>query len=85
MSRLVLRFENAMLKEVPLGTQPVTIGRAPDNDIQPSNLAVSNYHAASVRRSRVPRRSRIPNRPQRIVFERYSRRTRHAQGRRHHP
>jgi predicted component of type VI protein secretion system len=45
MSRLVLRFENAMLKEVPLGTQPVTIGRAPDNDIYIDNLAVSNYHA----------------------------------------
>jgi len=34
-----------MLKEVPLGTRPVTIGRAPDNDIQIDNLAVSNYHA----------------------------------------
>src|ERR1700719_5248709 len=45
MSRLVLRFENAMLKEVPLETQPVTIGRAPDNDIHIDNLAVSNYHA----------------------------------------
>lgn len=45
MSRLVLKFENASLKEVPLGTRPVTIGRAPDNDIQIDNLAVSNYHA----------------------------------------
>jgi pSer/pThr/pTyr-binding forkhead associated (FHA) protein len=45
MSRLVLKFENATLKEVPLGTRPVTIGRAPDNDIQIDNLAVSNYHA----------------------------------------
>jgi hypothetical protein len=45
MSRLVLRFENAMLKEVALGTRPVTIGRAPDNDIHIDNLAVSNYHA----------------------------------------
>jgi predicted component of type VI protein secretion system len=45
MSRLVLKFENANLKEVPLGTRPVTIGRAPDNDIQIDNLAVSNYHA----------------------------------------
>ena len=45
MSRLVLKFENAMLKEVPLGTRPVTIGRAPDNDIPIDNLAVSNYHA----------------------------------------
>ncbi len=45
MSRLVLKFENAELKEVPLGTRPVTIGRAPDNDIHIDNLAVSNYHA----------------------------------------
>ncbi len=45
MSRLVLKFENATLKEVPLGTRPVTIGRAPDNDIPIDNLAVSNYHA----------------------------------------
>src|ERR1700723_131624 len=45
MSRLVLKFENSTLKEVPLGTRPVTIGRAPDNDIPIDNLAVSNYHA----------------------------------------
>lgn len=45
MSKLVLKFETATLKEVPLGTRPVTIGRAPDNDIQIDNLAVSNYHA----------------------------------------
>ena len=45
MSRLVLQFEGAVLKEIPLGTRPVTIGRAPDNDIPIDNLAVSNYHA----------------------------------------
>jgi hypothetical protein len=45
MSRLVLKFEGSVLKEVPLGTQPVTIGRSPDNDIPIDNLAVSNYHA----------------------------------------
>jgi len=45
MSRLVLKFENRELKEVPLGNRPVTIGRAPDNDIPIDNLAVSNYHA----------------------------------------
>jgi predicted component of type VI protein secretion system len=45
MSRLVLKFERSTLKEVPLGTRPVTIGRAPDNDIPIDNLAVSNYHA----------------------------------------
>ena len=45
MSRLVLKFANTTLKEIPLGTRPVTIGRAPDNDIPIDNLAVSNYHA----------------------------------------
>jgi hypothetical protein len=45
MSRLVLKFQGAVLKEIPLGTRPVTIGRAPDNDIPIDNLAVSNYHA----------------------------------------
>jgi hypothetical protein len=45
MPRLVLKFESATLKEVPLGSRPVTIGRAPDNDIPIDNLAVSNYHA----------------------------------------
>jgi hypothetical protein len=45
MPRLVLKFQAAPLKEVPLGTRPVTIGRAPDNDIPIDNLAVSNYHA----------------------------------------
>ena len=45
MPRLVLKFERSTLKEVPLGSRPVTIGRAPDNDIPIDNLAVSNYHA----------------------------------------
>jgi FHA domain len=45
MSRLVLQFQGAALKEIPLGTRPVTIGRSPDNDIVIDNLAVSNHHA----------------------------------------
>jgi hypothetical protein len=45
MARLLLKFESTVVKEVPLGTRPVTIGRAPDNDIPIDNLAVSNYHA----------------------------------------
>ncbi|MGB6430806.1 MAG: FHA domain-containing protein [Candidatus Acidiferrales bacterium] len=45
MARLVLKFEGAVLKEVPLGSRPVTIGRAPDSDIQVDNLAVSTCHA----------------------------------------
>src|SRR5271165_6986591 len=40
-----MKFENRLLKEVPVGARPVTIGRAPDNDIHIDNLAVSNYQA----------------------------------------
>ena len=45
MPKLVLKFNDQVLKEVPLGSAPVTIGRAPDNDLQIDNLAVSNHHA----------------------------------------
>jgi len=45
MARLVLKFEDVALKEVPVSSRPITIGRAPDNDIPIDNLAVSNYHA----------------------------------------
>jgi hypothetical protein len=33
MARLVLKFDTAVLKEVPVGSRPVTIGRVPDNNI----------------------------------------------------
>jgi predicted component of type VI protein secretion system len=45
MPKLILKFEAAVLKEVTIGPRPVTIGRAPDNDIQIDNLAVSSHHA----------------------------------------
>ncbi len=45
MARLMLRFDSAVLKEVPIAGGPISIGRAPDNDIRIDNLAVSNYHA----------------------------------------
>ncbi len=45
MARLVLKFEDSVLREIPVGNRTVTIGRAPDNDISIDNLAVSNYHA----------------------------------------
>ncbi len=45
MARLILKFDAAVLQEVPIGARPVSIGRAPDNDIPVDNLAVSNYHA----------------------------------------
>jgi len=45
MAKLLLKFEAAVLKELVVGSQPVTIGRLPDNDIQVDNLAVSSHHA----------------------------------------
>lgn len=45
MAKLILKYEAAVLKEVQVGTQPVTIGRAPDNDLHVDNLAVSSHHA----------------------------------------
>ncbi len=44
-ARLLLKFDKAVLQEVPVSGGPVTIGRALDNDIRIDNLAVSNYHA----------------------------------------
>lgn len=48
MAKLILKYEAAVLKEVKVGSQPLTIGRAPDNDIQVDNLAVSSHHAKIV-------------------------------------
>jgi len=45
MPKLSLMFDNKIVREVPVGGRPVTIGRAPDNDLSVDNLAVSNYHA----------------------------------------
>jgi FHA domain-containing protein len=45
MSKLVLKFENSVLKEVAVGAKEVSIGRSPDNGIIIDNPAVSHYHA----------------------------------------
>jgi pSer/pThr/pTyr-binding forkhead associated (FHA) protein len=45
MAKLTLMFEQKTVKEVPVGSRPVGIGRSPDNDLPVDNLAVSNYHA----------------------------------------
>src|ERR1700726_48022 len=45
MAKLSLMFESRLVKEVPIGSRPVGIGRSPDNDLPVDNLAVSNYHA----------------------------------------
>jgi pSer/pThr/pTyr-binding forkhead associated (FHA) protein len=45
MAKLTLMFEDKLVKQVPIGSRPVGIGRSPDNDLPVDNLAVSNYHA----------------------------------------
>jgi pSer/pThr/pTyr-binding forkhead associated (FHA) protein len=45
MAKLILSFENTVLKTVKLDKERVTIGRRPDNDIQVDNLGVSGQHA----------------------------------------
>jgi pSer/pThr/pTyr-binding forkhead associated (FHA) protein len=45
MAKLILRFEQNILKEVSLGQDALTIGRLPDNVLQIDNLAVSGHHA----------------------------------------
>jgi len=45
MPKLTLKFDNAILGEVPVGTREVSIGRSPDNAMVIDNPAVSHYHA----------------------------------------
>ncbi len=45
MSKLILKYEAAVLKEVEVGANPIGIGRAPDNALHVDNLAVSSHHA----------------------------------------
>ncbi|HKQ88367.1 MAG TPA: FHA domain-containing protein [Candidatus Acidoferrales bacterium] len=45
MPKLTLKFDNAILGEVPVGSKEVSIGRSPDNALVIDNPAVSHYHA----------------------------------------
>lgn len=45
MPKLVLKFGNAILQEVPVNAKEVSIGRSPDNALVIDNPAVSHYHA----------------------------------------
>jgi hypothetical protein len=45
MPKLVLKFENSVLKELPVGSKEVSIGRSPENGLVIDNPAVSHYHA----------------------------------------
>jgi pSer/pThr/pTyr-binding forkhead associated (FHA) protein len=48
MAKLILKYEAAVLKEIPLQKQTVSIGRSPGNDVVVDNLAVSGSHARLV-------------------------------------
>lgn len=45
MAKLILKFENRTLKEIPLGQGAVSIGRLPTNSVPIDNPAVSGQHA----------------------------------------
>jgi pSer/pThr/pTyr-binding forkhead associated (FHA) protein len=45
MAKLILKYEAAVLKEIPLQKATLTIGRTPGNDLVIDNLAVSGLHA----------------------------------------
>jgi pSer/pThr/pTyr-binding forkhead associated (FHA) protein len=45
MAKLLLKYEERVLKEVPMGAQVVKIGRVPDNTVLIDNPAVSSHHA----------------------------------------
>ena len=45
MAKLILKYEAAILKEIPLTQASFTIGRVPGNDLVIDNLAVSGQHA----------------------------------------
>ena len=45
MAKLYLKYEQTVLKEVPISQAVVTVGRLPDNTVQLDNPAVSNHHA----------------------------------------
>jgi pSer/pThr/pTyr-binding forkhead associated (FHA) protein len=45
MPKLTLKFDNAILGELPVGSKEVSIGRSPDNAMVIDNPAVSHYHA----------------------------------------
>jgi pSer/pThr/pTyr-binding forkhead associated (FHA) protein len=45
MRKLVLKFGDTVLQEIPWGAKEVSIGRSPDNGLVIDNPAVSHYHA----------------------------------------
>jgi hypothetical protein len=45
MAKLILKFGVAVIKEIPISKDVITIGRKPDNDIVIDNPAISGHHA----------------------------------------
>ena len=45
MPKLVLKFKDSVLQEIPLNKSCVTIGRTGENDVVINNLGVSRQHA----------------------------------------
>jgi pSer/pThr/pTyr-binding forkhead associated (FHA) protein len=45
MAKILLKFKEAVIREIPLDQDVITIGRKKDNDIVIDNQAVSGYHA----------------------------------------
>jgi pSer/pThr/pTyr-binding forkhead associated (FHA) protein len=45
MAKVLLKFKEAVIREIPLDQDVITIGRKADNDIVIDNQAVSGYHA----------------------------------------
>lgn len=49
MAKLLLKFGEAVIKEIAVDKDVISIGRKPGNDVQIDNLAVSGFHAKVVR------------------------------------
>lgn len=49
MPKIIMKFNDAVIKEVPLEGEQLTIGRKPDNDLVIDNPAVSGHHAKVAR------------------------------------
>lgn len=49
MPKLLLKFRDSTIQEIPIGKDLTTIGRVPDNDIVINNLGVSRLHAKIIK------------------------------------
>lgn len=48
MAKIILKYDDRILGEIPLGSYPTSIGRLPDNTVVIDNPAVSGHHARLV-------------------------------------